>query len=81
MRIFPKTGLGNVAAMVAASVVLLDPCGWGFPPWAGAVALVCFAANAYLALLRWVEWLFVPPVDVLSVSVAFFAVEDGEEPR
>ena len=62
--------------MVAASVVLLDPFDWGFPPWAGAIALVCFAANAYLALLRWVEWLFAP-FETVTVIVA----EYREEPR
>ena len=52
MRLFPKTGTGNLGVAIAAFAAFLFAAGQKAPDWVGCVCGVVFLANALQALWR-----------------------------
>ena len=52
MRVFPKTGTGNLGAAFAAFVVFLFAAGHGWPDWIAVPVCLYCAANLAQALWR-----------------------------
>ena len=52
MKVFPKTGTGNLIAAIAAFAVFLFAAGHGWPIWTVAAGFLYCAANLVQALWR-----------------------------
>ena len=77
MKIVPKSAKGCVVASFCCALAVMAFAGWGFPDWAGAIAVLLAVAYMVAAIVRVVEWLATPEPPV--VRVEFFSAEFREK--